>query len=100
VGTRTREIGVRMALGAPDARVVGLVVRQGMTMSLAGVVFGTVAALSLAGLLQGLLYGVAARDPVTFIAVPTAFVAVAFAACWIPAARAARVRPAAALRAE
>ncbi len=100
VSQRTPEIGIRMALGADRGRVVGMVVRQGMAMSLVGVGIGVVAAGALTRFMQGMLYGVTAQDPATFAAVPVAFAAVALLACWIPALRAARVRPAVALRGE
>ena len=98
VSQRTREIGIRMVLGAEGGQVVGMVVREGMIMALTGVVVGTAAAWFLSGLMAGLLYGVAPRDPATFTVVPALFAAVALVACFVPAARAARVRPASALR--
>jgi len=98
VSRRTREIGIRMALGARSGTVVGLMVRQGMLMALIGVVVGTVAALTMGRLIQSLLYGVEPQDPTTMITVPTLFLAVAVLACWLPAARAARVDPSSALR--
>ena len=100
VSRRTREIGIRMALGAAGGHVVRLVVRQGMLMALAGVSVGVAAAWFATGLMSGLLYGVTPQDPATFLAVPATFVLVALAACLIPAARASRVRPANALRYE
>ena len=100
VSQRTQEIGVRMALGARTGQVVGLVVRQGMIMALAGVAVGTGIAWFATDLMTGMLYGVEAQDPQTFIAVPALFAVVALLACWIPAGRAARVRPSDALRYE
>jgi putative ABC transport system permease protein len=100
VSQRTREIGVRMALGARTGQVVGLVVRQGMLMAIAGVTTGVILALVLSSFLSGLLYGVSPQDPVTYLSVALAFSVVALVACWIPAARAARIRPANALRYE
>jgi len=100
VSRRTREIGVRLALGAEQGNVVGMVVRQGMLMALLGVAVGTGVALALSGLMQGLLYQVAPRDLATFMGAPLAFVAVALAACAVPAYRAAQVDPARALRYE
>jgi len=100
VSRRTRELGIRMALGAPSRQVVGMVVRQGMTMAVLGIVGGTALALGLTRFMQSMLYGVTAHDPATFVLVPLAFAGVAALACWMPAARAARVRPAEALRAE
>jgi putative ABC transport system permease protein len=98
VSRRTQEIGVRMALGARAGSVVRLVVRQGMVMALFGVVGGTAAAYATTRLMSGLLYGVQPQDLATFATVPLLFAAVAMVACWIPAARAARVDPATALR--
>ena len=100
VSQRIREIGIRLALGAETGQVIGLVVRQGMLMALAGVAVGTGAAWFMTDLMQGLLYGVTAQDATTFVSVPALFTAVALLACWLPAARAARVRPASALRYE
>ncbi len=100
VSQRIREIGIRLALGAEAGQVIGLVVRQGVLMAIAGVVVGTGAAWFMTDLMQGLLYGVTAQDATTFVSVPALFTAVALLACWIPAARAARVRPASALRYE
>jgi predicted permease len=100
VSQRTREIGIRMALGAERGRVTGMVVREGMRMALGGVALGMVVAWFVTGLMEGLLYGVGARDPATFLAVPALFAGVALLACWLPAARAARVQPASALRYE
>jgi predicted permease len=93
VGQRTREIGVRMALGARPGQVVALVVRQGMRPVLAGIALGAIAAAAVTRVLASQLYGVGATDPLTFVAV-TAVVAVAAAlAAAIPARRAARVDP-------
>jgi len=100
VSRRTPEIGIRMALGADGGRVVRMVVRQGMGMASAGVVIGVVASLGMTRFMQGMLYGVTPSDPATFVSVPLLFGAVALLACWIPAARAARVQPAVALRGE
>jgi putative ABC transport system permease protein len=100
VSQRTGEIGVRLALGAQAGQVVALVVRQGFVAALAGVAAGTLAAVYLSELLAGLLYGVTAQDPITFATVPALLLAVALIACWLPAARATRVRPASALRHE
>ena len=100
VSRRTREIGVRMALGADPGSVQRLVVGQGMAVALAGAGVGLVAALLLTRLMAGVLYGVGPSDPATYAAVAAALVAVAFAASWIPARRAARIDPMKALRAE
>ncbi|MGD2068491.1 MAG: ABC transporter permease [Gemmatimonadota bacterium] len=100
VSRRTREIGVRVALGAERSAVIGLVVRQGMVMALLGVAAGTVFALALSGFMEGMLYAVEPNDTATFVGVPLAFASVALVACLVPAARAARVDPARALRYE
>jgi putative ABC transport system permease protein len=100
VAQRTREIGVRMALGAPRSRVLRLVLAQGVRLTLAGVALGLIGSFAGARLLQGLLYGVSARDPVTFVGVPALLVLVAVTACYLPARRAASVDPAIALRAD
>ena len=100
VSRRTQEIGVRMALGAEAGQVIGLVVRQGLAMALAGVAVGTAVAWFLTDLMASMLFGVAPQDATTFLFVPTIFVAVATLACLIPAARASRVRPSTALRYE
>ncbi len=100
VSRRTREIGIRMALGAEAGRVTGMVIRQGMAMALAGVLFGTGVAWFMTDLMAGLLYSVSPQDASTFLSVPAIFALVALLACWLPAARAARVRPSTALRYE
>jgi ABC-type antimicrobial peptide transport system permease subunit len=100
VSRRTSEIGIRIALGADRGSVVRMVVRQGMTMALIGVGLGILAALGLTRFMQGMLYDVPAQDLATFALVPLVFAAVAVVACWIPAARAARVQPTEALRIE
>ncbi len=99
---RTQEIGIRMALGADRRAVVRMVLGGGMKLAGAGVAIGIAGALALTQVLSGsgLLFGVSARDPVTFVLVPTALATVAFLASWIPARRAVRVQPVVALRAE
>jgi ABC-type antimicrobial peptide transport system permease subunit len=96
----TAEIGIRLALGAPRGRVQWLVLRESMAMVAAGLVIGVPAALALTGLVRTLLYGVAPNDPVSFAAAVAGMVAVAGAAAWLPARRAARVDPLVALRYE
>ncbi len=100
VTRRTQEIGVRMALGAERIDVLKLVVWKGMELALAGVAIGIAGALGLTRLISSLLYGVKPADPSTFVAVSLALVAVASLACYIPARRATRIDPMAALRHE
>ena len=100
VAQRTREIGIRMALGAASADVVRLVVRDGMAPAVIGVTLGAVGAFGVTRLMRSLLYGVSATDPVVFGLVATTLVLVALGACWVPARRAARVDPNVALRNE
>jgi hypothetical protein len=98
VAQRTREIGVRAALGATPAHLVGLVLRQGVTITIAGAVAGLAAAALLVKYVGTLLYGVTTTDPWTFGLVPVVLVAAAAAACYAPARRAARIDPLKALK--
>jgi ABC-type antimicrobial peptide transport system permease subunit len=100
VEQRTHELGVRMALGAQPRDVLRLVVRQGMTLTLIGLVIGIAAALGAARFVAHLLFGVGAADPFTFVGVGALFAAVAALASLIPARRATRVDPCIALRTE
>ena len=98
VEQRTHEIGIRVALGAEQGDVVGLVVRHGMLLAGIGVAIGLATAFGVTRLLAAMLYGVKATDPLTFAGVALTLSAVAFAATCIPARRAARVDPMTALR--
>jgi len=100
VAQQTREIGVRMALGAPGSVVRGLVLRQGSVIAGIGLIVGLVAAFALTRLMSGMLYGVERTDPLTFVIAPVVLGMVALAACYLPARRASRVDPMIALRAE
>ncbi len=100
VNQRTREIGVRMALGAQRRDVMELVLAQGAKMALVGVVIGMLASLGLTRLMANELFGVTAHDPLTFAAVAILLMVVALLACYIPARRAMQVDPMVALRYE
>jgi predicted permease len=98
VSQRTREIGIRMALGAGQGDVRAMIVRQGLWLAVGGVAVGLAAALGLARLVTNLLFGVSGADPVTFLVVPLLLLAVALVATLLPARRASRVEPVEALR--
>jgi putative ABC transport system permease protein len=100
VTERTREIGVRMALGASRGEIVSMVVRQAMAMTIAGVVIGLGGAAFSGRALQTLLFGITPRDPATYAGVVALLLAASAVASWLPAWRAARVDPAVTLRAE
>jgi putative ABC transport system permease protein len=100
VSTRTREFGVRLALGARPREILKMVLGEGLRLAAVGLGVGAVAALALAQLLKSVLFGVAASDPLTFIGTATFLLAVALAACYIPARRATRIDPVVALRYE
>jgi ABC-type antimicrobial peptide transport system permease subunit len=100
VSERTREIGIRLALGAQSRNILRMVVRQGLGLALAGAAVGLVGALIVSHLMAGLLYGVRPTDPFTFAGVALLLIAVALLACYIPARRAIRVDPLVALRYE
>ena len=100
VAQRRREVGIRLALGAPAHGVVGLFVRNGLAMSAVGAVCGLAAALALSRLMKSLLFEVSPADPLTFIGASAVLIAAALLGSWLPARRAARVDPVEALRAE
>jgi len=100
VAQRTREIGVRIALGAQTRDVIRMVMEQGAKLTAAGVALGLLGALAFTRVLASLLYGVSARDPLTFASIAALLAAVALLATWLPARRAARVDPMVAIRKE
>jgi ABC-type antimicrobial peptide transport system permease subunit len=100
VSQRTREVGIRMALGANRADVMKMITRQGMKLAAVGVVIGLLLALALAQVLSSLLIGISRYDVTTFVLVPTLLAAVALLACYLPARRATKVEPLIALRYE
>ncbi len=100
VSRRTREVGIRLSLGAETSSVVWMLTGGGMKLVGSGLLVGLVIAAALSQLLSGLLFGVPALDPLTFLAVPVVLGIVALAASWIPARRVARISPVGALRAE
>jgi ABC-type antimicrobial peptide transport system permease subunit len=97
---RTREIGVRMALGAQVPEVLKMVLGEGLKLTLIGVAIGLIVAIAMAQLMKGLLYGVDPIDPLTFVGAPALLAATATIACWIPARRAAKTDPIVSLRVE
>jgi predicted permease len=100
VSQRTHEIGIRVALGAQRFDVLRLIIRQGMTPALIGIVLGVIGSATLTRLIKGLLFGVRAIDPLTFVLIALLLTIIALLACWIPARRATRVSPLIALRQE
>ncbi len=100
VQQRTQEMGIRMALGADRTKIRNMVVWQGMQLAVAGVILGICASFALTRLIASFLFGVKSWDPVVFVTVPAILSAVALLAVWMPAARASRLDPMAALRVE
>jgi len=100
VSQRTREIGIRVALGATSRSAVHLTMRQGAKLAGAGLIIGLAASLALTRLLQSLLFETSSHDPLVYGAVAVGLLGVAALACWLPARRAAKVDPIVALRAE
>ena len=98
VEQRTGEIGVRLALGAEPHSVARMIVRQGGSVALAGVAVGIVVAFIGGRMIESLLYGVDARDPMVFASTTVGLLGIALFACWLPARRAARLNPLDALR--
>jgi predicted permease len=98
VSARTQEIGIRMSLGADRGRVERMILKEGVLLVVIGLTLGIAGAFFAAGVLRGLLFGVAPHDPTTFIAVALGMAAVGIGACWIPALRAARIDPAITMR--
>jgi putative ABC transport system permease protein len=100
VAQRTKEIGIRMALGAERSNVLGLIIRQGMIPVLTGLIAGLVLAIGLNRTLSGVLYGVSPTDPLTFAVVSLVLIVISLIACAVPACRAIRIDPLVALRYE
>jgi predicted permease len=100
VARRTREIGIRLALGARGGNVLGMVLRQGLVLAFIGMVIGILAALAVTRLMESVLYGVSSTDALTYVSVAIALIVVAAASCYFPARRASKVDPMTALRYE
>jgi len=100
VARRTREIGIRMAIGTNARNAVGLILREGVRVSLVAAAIGLGLSLLVGRLLAGMLFSVSAADPVVFGGAAAMLVAISLVACWLPARRAARVQPMAVLRTE
>jgi ABC-type antimicrobial peptide transport system permease subunit len=98
VSQRTQEIGIRLAIGADRSQVLGMVLRQGLSLAAVGIGVGLIGAFALTRLMQSLLYEVSPNDPVTFVAVAAAVLVVGLAASFLPARRATRVSPTIAMR--
>ncbi len=100
VTQRTQEFGIRMALGAQTREVMGMVLKQGVSLVAAGVVLGLIGAVTFSRALEGLLYNTEAVDPITYVGVALVFLGASLLACWLPARRATRVDPIVALKAD
>ena len=100
VARRTREIGIRLALGAQRSAVLRMIMREGFIMLLCGVTLGLLLAMATGKILSGILYEVGALDPIAFTAAPLLLAAAALIATWLPARRATRINPIQALRTE
>ena len=100
VNQGTRELGIRMALGASQRNILTLVVRQGMVLALSGVTIGLTAAFVLTRLMRSLLFGIESTDPITFVGISLLLATIALLACYIPAQRAAQIDPSISLRTE
>jgi putative ABC transport system permease protein len=100
VAQRTREIGLRLALGAQTGDVLRLIIRQGLRLALGDAALGLIAAFGLTRVLAGFLHGVGATDPLTFAVVPLFLIAAPLLACYLPARRATKVDPLVAIRRE
>jgi len=98
VSARTNEIGIRMSLGADSRRVQRMILSEGGVLLAIGLLVGVVGAFGAAGVIRGLLFGVAPHDPATFAGVAVTMAAIGMVACWVPALRAARIDPAIAMR--
>jgi predicted permease len=98
VSARTNEIGIRMSLGAAPGRVQRMILSEGGRLVVIGLALGVIGSLAMSRLIQGLLFGVEAHDPMTLTAVALLMAAIGIAACWVPAARASRIDPSEAIR--
>jgi putative ABC transport system permease protein len=100
VAQRTREMGIRLALGASPSDLLGQVLRQGLLLAGGGIATGVIAGLAITRLMRSLLYEVSPLDPLSFVVVSGLSLAIGLLACWVPARRAAKVNPVEALRSE